>query len=186
MRTICLLTMTVMFTATGDSMGEVTLAVTTILLQIHYIMAYLLGGFANAPSILVGRAVGGNQLSLYKRSFILSAQWGFVSAIVLLLCMVLFGEIIVSFFTNISEVKVTALAFIFWMMIFPFFGFWALQFRRHSLRCNRGWSDQGLRCVSACCVCTSTLNVCQNHGVWLSFVLFSLARSFFNLCMCRS
>lgn len=42
LRTVCLLTMTVIFTSVGASMGEVTLAANAILLQIHYIIAYFL------------------------------------------------------------------------------------------------------------------------------------------------
>ncbi|MFP3489038.1 MATE family efflux transporter, partial [Staphylococcus sp. SIMBA_130] len=58
LRTICLLAMTILFTSKGASMGEVILAGNAILLQIHYMMAYLFGGFANASSILVGRSIG--------------------------------------------------------------------------------------------------------------------------------
>ncbi|GAE24664.1 multidrug extrusion protein [Halalkalibacter wakoensis JCM 9140] len=53
LRTVCLLVMTGVFTAKGASMGEVTLAANAILLQIHYIMAYLFGGFANARVFLL-------------------------------------------------------------------------------------------------------------------------------------
>jgi multidrug resistance protein, MATE family len=78
LRTICLLTMTGLFTAKGASMGEVTLAANAVLLQIHYIMAYLFGGFANASGILVGKSIGARDPFLYKRSLSLSAGWGLV------------------------------------------------------------------------------------------------------------
>ncbi|WLR54933.1 hypothetical protein LC048_21575 [Mesobacillus subterraneus] len=62
------LKMTLTFTSIGASIGEVTLAANAILLQIHYIIAYLFGGFANASSILVGRAIGG--IYNYSRCYI--------------------------------------------------------------------------------------------------------------------
>jgi len=55
---------------------EDTLAANAILWQIQYVMAYLFDGFANASSIIVGRAVGGQNVILCKRAFSLSAQWG--------------------------------------------------------------------------------------------------------------
>ncbi|MCY9026174.1 MATE family efflux transporter, partial [Priestia megaterium] len=59
-RTICLLVVINMFTAKGASFGTEFLAANAVLFQIHYIMAYFFDGFANASSILVGKAVGSN------------------------------------------------------------------------------------------------------------------------------
>lgn len=47
-----------------------------VLIQIHYIMAYFFDGFANASSILVGKAIGSKDKHLYKKTLMLSWQWG--------------------------------------------------------------------------------------------------------------
>ncbi|TWI54101.1 MATE family efflux transporter [Halalkalibacter nanhaiisediminis] len=182
LRTVCLLAMTGIFTAKGASMGEVTLAANAVLLQIHYMMAYLFGGFANASSILVGRAIGAGDQSLYKRAFLLSAQWGFISAIVLACGIVLFGETIVSLFTSIMAVKETAFDLLVWMIIFPFVGFWGLQLEGiFSGATEAGFIRDSIVLSLIVFLLAIWLFVpsFHNQGVWLSFVLFSLSRSLF-------
>ncbi|MBM4765266.1 MATE family efflux transporter [Bacillus sp. B15-48] len=182
MRTVCLLIMTVIFTSIGASMGEVTLAANTILLQIHYIIAYLFGGFANASSILVGRAIGGANLFLYKRAFTLSAQWGFASAILLSLSVFIFGESIIALFTNMPEVKAVSEDFLVWMLIFPILGFWGLQLEGIFSGATEAKSIRNsiaLALIVFLTVLWLFLPQYQNHGLWLAFVVFSLSRSFF-------
>ncbi|MDT8861404.1 MATE family efflux transporter [Alkalihalobacillus sp. MEB130] len=182
LRTVCLLAMTGIFTAKGASMGEVTLAANAILLQIHYIMAYLFGGFANASSILVGRAIGGNNLSLYKRAFSLSAQWGFVSAIGLSLIIVVSGQQIVELFTTIVEVRVIALDVLIWLIIFPFVGFWGLQLEGIFSGATEAKSIRdsiALALIVFIGAIWLLVPLYQEHGIWIAFVLFSLSRSIF-------
>ncbi|MFC0470819.1 MATE family efflux transporter [Halalkalibacter kiskunsagensis] len=182
LRTVCLLTMTGIFTAKGASMGEVTLAANAILLQIHYIMAYLFGGFANASSIIVGRAIGGGNHSLYKRAFSLSAKWGFVAAFILSLTILVFGDNIVSFFTTITEVKETAFELLIWMTAFPIVGFWGLQLEGiFSGATEAGSIRDSIILALFVFLLAIWLFVpnYHNHGIWFAFVLFSLARSFF-------
>ncbi|MDZ5473338.1 MATE family efflux transporter [Bacillus sp. 31A1R] len=182
LRTVCLLTMTGIFTAKGASMGEVTLAANAVLLQIHYLMAYLLGGFANASSIIVGRAIGGKDQSLFKRALSLSAQWGFLAAIVLSLCLVFFGEQVVSLFTTIHEVKVTAYDLLIWMLIFPFVGFWGLQLEGiFSGATEARFIRDSILFALLIFLLSNWLFIphLHNNGVWLSFIIFSAGRSFF-------
>jgi multidrug resistance protein, MATE family len=182
LRTACLLTMTVIFTSIGASMGEVTLAANAILLQIHYIIAYLFGGFANASSILVGRAIGGANQYLYKQAISLSAQWGFASAVLLSLSVLFFGENFISLFTTIAEVEDLTKDFLMWMMLFPILGFWGLQLEGIFSGATEAKSIRDSIAL-ALIVFLITLWLCvplyQNHGLWMAFILFSLSRSFF-------
>ncbi len=182
LRTVCLLTMTVIFTSIGASMGEVTLAANAILLQIHYIIAYLFGGFANASSILVGRAVGGGNLFLYKRAIILSAQWGLGSAILLSLSLYIFGESIIASFTTITEVKAMSEDFLVWLLVFPIFGFWGLQLEGIFSGATEAKSIRDSICLALLVFLIALwlfVPQYQNHGLWIAFVVFSLSRSFF-------
>ncbi len=182
LRTVCLLIMTGLFTAKGASMGEVTLAANAILLQIHYIMAYFFGGFANASSILVGRAIGAGNQGLYKRAFTLSAQWGFGSAIILALVILVFGETIVTIFTTITDVRETAIELLLWMVVFPFVGFWGLQLDGIFSGATEAKSVRNsimLALIVFLVALWLLVPIYQNQGVWLSFVLFSLGRSLF-------
>ncbi|USK57885.1 MATE family efflux transporter (plasmid) [Cytobacillus solani] len=182
LRTVCLLTMTVIFTSIGASMGEVTLAANAILLQVHYIIAYLFGGFANASSILVGRAVGGANLFLYKRAITLSAQWGVGSAVFLSLILLIFGENIISSFTIITEVKAMSENFLVWILVFPIFGFWGLQLEGIFSGATEAKSIRDSIFIALIVYFFALwlfVPQYQNHGLWIAFVVFSLSRSFF-------
>jgi multidrug resistance protein, MATE family len=182
LRTVCLLTMTVIFTSIGASMGEVTLAANAILLQIHYIIAYLFGGFANASSILVGKAIGREDFFLYKRAYTLSAQWGLGSAILLSLSVLIFGDSIIASFTTITEVKAMSEDFLVWMLVFPLFGFWGLQLEGIFSGATEAKSIRdsiGLALIVFFIALWLFVPQYQNHGLWIAFVVFSLSRSFF-------
>ncbi|XEC93097.1 MATE family efflux transporter [Paenibacillus tarimensis] len=182
LRTACLLTMTCIFTAKGASLGEVVLAANAILLQIHYLMAYLLSGFANASSIIVGRAIGGRNEPLYQRAFSLSAQWGVYAAIGLAICLLLFVGPFLSLFTTIDEVKSTASEYIVWMLLYPLAGFWGLQLEGIFSGATEARSIRDSIMTSLVIYLIAVwLFIPQfgNHGVWLSFILFSVSRSLF-------
>jgi MATE family multidrug resistance protein len=182
LRTVCLLAMTGIFTAKGASMGELTLAANAILLQIHYIMAYLFGGFANASSIIVGRAIGARNQPLYTRAFFLSAQWGFVAAIVLSIFILFWGESIVALFTTITEVREVAIDLLIWMLIFPFVGFWGLQLDGIFSGATEAKSIRDSMILALIVFVLAIwlfVPIYHNHGIWLAFVLFSFARSIF-------
>ncbi|MGM0845065.1 MAG: MATE family efflux transporter [Bacillota bacterium] len=182
LRTVCLLAMTITFTSKGASMGEVILAGNAILLQIHYMMAYLFGGFANASSILVGRSIGSSSRLLYTRAYQLSAQWGFASAAFLAIFMLLWGQETVALFTTIGEVQAAAQEQLIWMVIFPLVGFWGLQLEGIFSGATQAAPVRDsillalLLFLPAIWLMVPSLG---NTGIWLSFILFSFARSFF-------
>ncbi len=182
LRTLCLVTMTGILTSKGASMGELTLAANAILLQIQYVMAYLFGGFANASSILVGRAFGGKNSSLYFRALSLSATWGGATAICLSLLTILFGDFIVSLFTTIHEVRDTTHVFLFWMFLFPLVGFWGLQLEGIFSGATDAKSVRNSIFIALLVFLAAIVGlvpVSGNHGVWMAFILFSLSRSVF-------
>ncbi|MFJ5760531.1 MATE family efflux transporter [Neobacillus sp. NPDC093182] len=181
-RTICLLTMTGLFTAKGASMGEVTLAANAVLLQIHYIMAYLFGGFANASGILVGKSIGARDRYLYKRALSLSAGWGLGSAILLALTIIVVGDQIVGFFTTLPEVKDIALELLVWMVVFPIVGFWGLQLEGIFFGATEAKYIRDSIVLSLLVFLAALwllVPIYHNTGVWVAFILFSLSRSFF-------
>jgi multidrug resistance protein, MATE family len=182
LRTVCLLTMTVIFTAKGASMGEVIFAANAILLQIHYIMAYLLGGFANASSILVGRAIGGKNEPLFKRAYTLSVQWGLLTVVLLAFVIIGFGSELVSFFTTITLVQETAISYLVWMVVFPIVGFWGLLLEgvfSGATEARPVRNSMFMALIPFLVAIWLLVPHYENQGIWIAFVLFSLGRSVF-------
>jgi multidrug resistance protein, MATE family len=139
-------------------------------------MAYLIGGFANASSIIVGKAIGGNNPFLFRRACQLSARWGFCTALLLSIGILLFGEAAVGLFTTIDEVKVTVNDYLLWMMLFPIAGFWGLQLEG----IFSGATDaKSVRDSISFALLLFLLAIWlivphyDNQGVWFAFVLFN-------------
>ncbi|WP_078549124.1 MATE family efflux transporter [Litchfieldia alkalitelluris] len=182
LRTICLLTMTFLFTKEGAKMGEVTLAANAILLQIHYIMAYFFGGFANASSILTGRAIAEKNQLLYKQVLALSAIWGLITAVFLSMTIIFSGTAILGIFTPNAEVNEVASQVLFWVIIFPIFGFWGLQLEgifSGATRAGEIRNSISLALIVFIIALTVFVPYYENDGIWIAFVLFSLSRSIF-------
>lgn len=182
LRTVCLLIMTGIFTASGARMGEEALAANAILLQIHYMIAYLIGGFANASSIFIGKAIGkGNRLE-YIRTLQLSAKWGILSAGVLALMMLLFGKAIVPLFTDLIGIQQTTESYLFWMIIYPLTGFVGLMLEgifSGATTISPVRNTIFLALLFYLVAIWLLPPIYHNHGVWFAFILFSLCRSVF-------
>ncbi|WP_088105748.1 MATE family efflux transporter [Halalkalibacter urbisdiaboli] len=182
LRTVCLLTMTTVFTSKGAEMGEVALAANAIILQIHYFMAYFFSGFANASSIMVGRAIGERNQSLFQRACLLSGQWGGIAAVFLTGVILFFGSSLVGFFTILDNVKDVASEHVLWLMAYSIVGYWGLQLEGIFSGATEARSIRNSILFSLLVffgMLFLTVPVFGNHGVWFAFVMFSFSRSLF-------
>ncbi|MFB5662438.1 MATE family efflux transporter [Alteribacillus sp. HJP-4] len=177
-RTLCLLAVFGIFVSMGTSYGEVILAANAVLLQIHFMMAYVFDGLANASSILSGKAVGKKDKYLFTRTMKLGALWSFAAAAVWMLIMIFGGHVIIGLFTSIASVQETALNYSIWIVFFPLTGFWGLQLYGIFTGATCTTSIRNSMIVSLL-VFLGALYFWggDNQGLWLAFTLFSLARS---------
>ncbi|GBG55880.1 DNA damage-inducible protein F [Sporomusaceae bacterium FL31] len=181
-RTACLLAVFNSFAAYGLRYGEIILAANAVLLQLHYVLAYFLSGFANAGTVLVGKALGEKNKSLYISTIGLTALWGGCTALVLAAFTWLGREWLIGFFTINVEVQRVALAHIAWVAMFPVVAFWGLQL--YGVFTGAIVSVPIRNSMLYSLVCYSLLlclavPVLDNHGIWLAFIGFSLSRSLF-------
>ncbi|AGK54389.1 MATE family efflux transporter [Bacillus sp. 1NLA3E] len=179
-RSISLLTVYTLFTSKGAQMGEVELAANAILFQLHYIMAYALGGFGNAGSILVGRAIGANNLSMFNETIKLSAKWGILSGVFLSLLFFICSSFIYPLFTSIEQVIQCILQYQGWLLLFPVVGFWGIILNgvfsgaTEAIQIRNSMIISMILFIILVYLLTPILG---NHGLWISFTLFTLSRS---------
>ncbi|MFJ7753586.1 MATE family efflux transporter [Peribacillus muralis] len=181
-RTLCLLTVFNIFTAKGASYGTEVLAANAVLIQIHYMMAYFFDGLANASSILVGKAVGSRNQLLYKKTLLLSLQWGVLTSLLMAACYHLFRDSIFTFFTRIPSVMEGAHVYGSWLVLFPiaasvgivFYGVFTGATEAAPIRNSMIYS-----LIAFLLTLHFFVPVYQNHGLWLAFTIFSLGRSIF-------
>ena len=126
-RTLCLVFSLSYFTALSTGMGEVVLAANAILLHLQSIMAYALDGFAHAAEALTGSAYGARKRETFTRSVKITSIWAFGFSLIISAIYLLFGESILSLFTNIDEVLTTAKTYLPWMVIAPIVSIWSFQ-----------------------------------------------------------
>ncbi|MCP3764377.1 MATE family efflux transporter [Domibacillus sp. A3M-37] len=181
-RTLCLLTVFNLFTAKGTSFGTEVLAANAVLLQIHFIMAYFFDGFSNSSSILVGKAIGSRDESLYKKTVMLSCQWAAFSALFIAGCYYLWSDYILLLFTPMPSVIELAHTYQMWLILFPLsaglglilYGVFTGATETASIR-----NSMILALVLYLIAQFIFVPSYHNHGLWLAFILFSLGRSVF-------
>jgi MATE family multidrug resistance protein len=181
-RTVCLLTVFNLFTAKGASFGTEMLAANAVLIQIHYIMAYLFDGFANATSIFTGKAIGAKDASLYKKTLKLSCQWALLGSLFVSGMYYLFGEEIIGLFTTIPAVVDLAHSYGAWLLLFPFtasFGLILYGAFTGATEAAPVRNSMLLALIAYVVMQFTAVPFLGNHGLWLAFIVFSFGRSLF-------
>ncbi|MGE6630114.1 MATE family efflux transporter [Bacillus sp. NPDC077027] len=181
-RTICLLVVINMFTAQGASFGTEVLAANAILFQIHYIMAYFFDGFANASSILVGRAVGSNDRNLYQKTLTLSRQWAVVTAFVIASIYGVFREKIYSLFTNLPQLIELTMTYGSWLILYPFaacFGLVIYGVFTGATEVAPVRNSMIFAMILFIIVHLMVTPIWHNHGLWFAFIIYTIGRSGF-------
>lgn len=181
-RTICLLVVINMFTAKGASFGTEFLATNAVLFQIHYIMAYFFDGFANASSILVGKAVGSNDKELFKKTLTLSRQWSIITAVIIASLYALFQKQVVGLFTNLPDVIELSLTYGVWLIIYPFvacFGLVLYGVFTGATEIAPVRNSMIYAMVVYIIIQITATPIWHNHGLWLAFIIYTIGRSGF-------
>jgi MATE family multidrug resistance protein len=181
-RTICLLVVINMFTAKGASFGTEFLAANAVLFQIHYIMAYFFDGFANASSILVGKAVGSNDKELFKKTLTLSRQWSIITAVIIASLYALFQKQVVGLFTNLPDVIELSLTYGVWLIIYPFvacFGLVLYGVFTGATEIVPVRNSMIYAMVIYIIIQITATPIWHNHGLWLAFIIYTIGRSGF-------
>ncbi|MEH7510092.1 MATE family efflux transporter [Priestia megaterium] len=181
-RTICLLIVINMFTAKGASFGTEFLAANAVLFQIHYIMAYLFDGFANASSILVGKSIGSNDKELYKKTLTLSRQWSLITAFIISSLYTIFQEPIIRLFTNLPNVIEISLQYGSWLVVYPFAACFGLVIYGVFTGATEIAPVRNSMIYATILFVVIQLMITptwHNHGLWLAFVIYTIGRSVF-------
>lgn len=118
-RTLCLIFSYAFFTAKSAESGDVILAANTILLQLWYISAYGVDGFAFAAESLVGKFKGAGDIVNLRKSIFYSLFWGVGLGVLGTIVYMLLGDRIVTVFTNQDVVILTAQTVLIWTILAP-------------------------------------------------------------------
>ncbi|MCF2658893.1 MATE family efflux transporter [Parabacteroides distasonis] len=123
LRTICLVLVTTSFTSVGAGLGEVVLAVNTLLMQFFTLFSYIMDGFAYSGEALSGLYIGaGNQTAL-RRMIRLLFGWGLVVALLFTSLYSLGSAAFLRLLTNEPAVIEASAIYLPWVWAIPACGF---------------------------------------------------------------
>ncbi len=169
----------VSFLFLGSSFDDATLAANQVLLQFLNITAYALDGFAFAAEALVGQALGAKNRALFRKSAVMTSQWGVGSVIIMAFAFFVFGDNIIHLMTTAEDVRAVSHEYLPWMILAPLVGVaaWMLDgifigaTRTADMR-NMMFISFGIYLIALMVL----LPIYGNHGLWASLIIFSIAR----------
>lgn len=181
-RTICLLIVTNHFISIGSTFNTEVLAANAILFQVHYMMAYLFDGFANASSVFSGRAKGNKNIHLYNQTLRWSLQACIICPIILIAIWLTFDTTIIKLLTNQTNIITLSLQYQYWLIIFPIVASGGLIYYGvfSGISYTTSIRDSMLLALLVWFVAQYiAVPIWGNQGLWLAYNLFSFGRSIF-------
>ncbi|MEX0430193.1 MATE family efflux transporter [Spiribacter insolitus] len=179
-RTLCLLFAFAFFHSRGAQLGDVTLAANAVLLQFVLLASYGLDGFAHATESLVGQRIGAADQPGFRSVVRAATEWSLVTAGAASLGFALGGGALIDLLTDLPAVRETAGRFLPWMVAMPLLAVGSYLLDGLFIGATR---TRAMRDTMIAAVVLFYLPVwwlaqpLGNHGLWLAFVSFTVARS---------
>lgn len=174
-RTICLLTAFGWFTAQGAKLGDVTLAANAILLQFQQFTSYALDGFAHAVEVLSGHGAGKKDRKAFKEAVVTSTKLAGVFALGFGGIYFVLGDLIISFFSDITAVTDRAEIYLIWAVMLPLVSVWSFQLDGIYFGLTETRILRNMMVLSLALYVPLSLflmNLWGNHGLWAAFTIF--------------
>ena len=169
----------VSFLFLGSSFDDATLAANQVLIQFLNITAYAMDGFAFAAEALVGKALGAKNRLIFRRSAVMTSQWGVGLVVVMAIAFYVFGNTIINVMTTAEDVRVVSYDYLPWMVLAPLVGAAAWMLDGIFIGATRTADMRNMMFISFCIYLIALaflLPKYDNHGLWASLIIFSIAR----------
>lgn len=179
LRTLCLVTVNLYFTAAGARSGAVVLSVNTVLLQLYLLFSYFMDGFAYAGEAMSGRFYGAQNRQAFDETLRHLFGWMAVVTVSYTLLYIAGGTQIVSLLTDEPQVRALAREYIWWAWLIPAAGavafIWDGVFI--GLTATRGMLvSTFVSMLTFFAVYWLAMDTLGNHGLWLAQVVYLAIR----------
>lgn len=121
-RTLCLLFAFAWYTSRGARMGDTIIAANTVLMNLFYVSAYLIDGFAYAAEALVGQSIGARDKLRYARALRLGTGWALGFGGLAAVAFYGFGPKLIALMSVDEGVRAAAQDFLGWAALTPLLG----------------------------------------------------------------
>lgn len=178
-RTLLLMTATLLLTRSGAQQGPVVLAANAILYQLFMLQALILDGFESAAQVLTGEAVGARDRRRYDAQLRANLAWACGCAVVIAAVFLVAGGAVAASFSTDPEVIAAVRSYAPWAALLPLVG--VVSFVFDGVMIGASWTRAMALSMAAALAGFVLLRWAAaplgNHGLWLAFSLFFLARA---------
>jgi MATE family multidrug resistance protein len=186
-RTLCLIFTMSFFKTKAGNIDPILGAANILLLEFITISAYGIDGFAFAAESICGKYFGKSNKELFMKSIKVSMSWGIGIAFILSFIYWAFGEEILSLLTNKTSVIEAALVYLPWLIIAPLINAFAFIWDGIYVGAIASKAMRNAMIFSTFFIFLPAFflgkNLLMNHGMWLAFSLFMLARGLIQTLM---
>ena len=178
-RTALILTSILMFTAIGSRLGNTILAANAILIMLQMFISYSLDGFAQAAEVLIGNEYSKKNKDKIIKITIASGIISFLFALIYFLLFYLFINNILILMTSIESVISEIQKYTIWIIISPLISFLSFHMDGVFIGANKTKVMRDTVIISFIIFIISLyifVPIYENHGLWLSFLLFLFFR----------
>ena len=179
-RTMSLVFALSFFTAKSAKYGDTLLAVNTLLLQFFMIYSYIVDGFAYAGEALAGKYFGARLRHQLIKTTKLLFLWGFAIAIIFTIVYYFGDHLLLKVLTNNTEVIQNIQPYLIWVYLIPLLSFGAFIWDGIFIGVTASGSMRNAMLISTFVIFIPLYfllhHYYQNHGLWISFLLFMISR----------
>jgi multidrug resistance protein, MATE family len=166
------------FSAQGARGGDIVLAANAILINLLLVANYFLDGFATAAEQMCGQAIGARDAKGFREAVRLTVLWSFAFAAGLAAVAFISGKPFIDFLTTETQVRAYARDYLLFAALAPLVG--ALAYELDGVFAGATWTRdmRNMMLVSLALYIAGFYLLRQfgNAGLWLSLLLFLLAR----------
>ncbi|HYJ82544.1 MAG TPA: MATE family efflux transporter [Allosphingosinicella sp.] len=179
LRTLLLTAAILLLTRQGAQQGPLVLAANGILYQLFILSALILDGFESAAQVLCGEAVGARDRRRFDALVRALLLWGLAGGALFSLVYAVAGAGFAATFSTDPAVVATTLLYVPWAVLLPLLGVSSYVF--DGIYIGATWTRALLITMAAACAVYAALLFAAagmgNHGLWLAFSLFLVARA---------
>lgn len=179
-RTVSLLSVLVFFTIQGAQQSDVILAINAIMVSFLLLISNALDGYAHAAETLVARYLGSKNSQQFQQSIRVTGIFSLITACILTLLLAWQGDMVIWLLSDQASILQAAEQYRYWFIAFPLMGVASFWLDGVFVGAHQATKMRDAMLLSVVLIFLPAWFLTQglaNHGLWLSFYLFFLARA---------
>lgn len=179
LRTLCMIVVHFFFVSAGARLGNVELAVNTLLMQFFTLFSYFMDGFAFAGEALTGKAIGGGNKTELRSTVHNLFVWGVLISVSFTVLYAVAGTSLLSLLTDNASVADSAMHYRHWTLLFPLCGMAAFVWDGIYIGATKTrpmfFSTLGgmIMFITLFFLLSPSLG---NHGLWIAYLAYLVLR----------